>query len=140
MILWNIGYFFTEDFLESFDLALAISSSSEYKKSLLDEKSTHQYHITDSSHTLLIPEIISVDVDITEFAPKMPEPSRDLELYAVAIVSSDVDDILHYPHCSYFTTFSTLLSRFFSTMETYVQDSPLHLDSLLSRILYQRGL
>jgi hypothetical protein len=117
VILWNIGYFFTEDFLESFDLALAISSSSEYKKSLLDEKSTHQYHITDSSHTLLIAQIIPVDIDITEFALKMSEPSRDLKLDAIAIVPSDVDDILHWHHCSDFVGFSTLLSGFFSTMD-----------------------
>jgi hypothetical protein len=117
VILWNIGYFFTEDFLESFDLALSISSSSEYKKSLLHEKSTHQDHISDSSHTLLVTQIIPVDIDIPELAPKMPEPSRDLELDTIAVISSDVYDILHCPHCSDFVGFSTLLSGFFSTMD-----------------------
>lgn len=117
VVIRNIGYFFTEDFLESFDLTLAISSSSEYKKSLLDEKSTHEDHISDSSHTLLVAEIIAVYIDITEFAPKMSEPSRDLELDTIAIVPSDVDDIFHCPHCSDFVGFSTLLSGFFSTMD-----------------------
>jgi hypothetical protein len=98
MIFGDISYFLSQYFLKSLRLALAISSTTEYEESLLGEEPTHQYHLADSPHTLLVPEIISIDIDIPELATKYPEPSLELELYAVAIIASDVDDIfVHNP-------------------------------------------
>ena len=93
MIIRDICEFLSQHLLYPLCLAPTVSSPPHDKKSLLYEKSTHEDHVTHSPHTLLVTEIVSVDIDIAEFATKMSEPSRDLEFDAIAIISSDVDEI-----------------------------------------------